>query len=113
MLTDYFEPFTLLRAIRTRDAYGGVTTKWVTESRFNGALVHETAVCYAPGGHPSMKLRTMLLHNLTVFLNPEDRIRLDRTGDEFRVTGRTRDMRTPANADVQYAQVPVEEVMST
>lgn len=113
MLTDYFEPFALLERTQTPDSLGGTTAKW------RDSLIFEGGVTFVPGAETTVAglraLRTVpvLAHDFDVTLRQDDVVRRLSDGAVFRVAGHSADMRTPACADLRFAQVPVERLVTT
>ncbi len=111
MLTDWFEPFTLLEAAAEPDGLCGCCTALHEVTVFRGVLSHETALTDDRAHQPIPRVTPVLLHELDVTLGPGDYVRREKTGAVYRVTGRTEDMRAPAFSSLQFAQVPVESVV--
>lgn len=112
MLTDYFETFTLLDPHPDGDALGGYARRWKAVMSFQGALTQVAAQETPVAEHLTLKATPMLLHEFDVTLAPDDHVRRESTGAIYRVTGQSDDMRTPAHAGLQFAQVPVERLVS-
>ena len=110
MLTDYFEPFTLLERVASPDGLAGECVSLRPVTDFRGALTHTCGEEIAPGGRAALRMTPVLLHETDVTLVPNDRVRRIRDGSLWRVTGASDGMRTPAFSGLQFAQVPVEGV---
>lgn len=108
MLADYLTPFALLARDAAPDGLGG------TEVALQESLIFQGGVTFVPGGEVTVAglsaLRTVpvLVHDYDVTLRPGDVVRRQSDGAVYRVAGHSRDMRTPATADLRFAQVPVE-----
>lgn len=111
MLQDYFEDFILLAPVRVPDDLGGVSASWREGVPFRGAVTQVVGKETDPCGLLALKTTPMLLHEWDVTLSQDDRIRRISDGAEFRVTGRSGDMRTPAISGMAYCQVPVERLV--
>lgn len=111
MLTDYFEPFALMERTQTPDSLGGTDAAW------RDSLIFTGGVTFVPGGETTVAglraLRTVpvLAHEYDVTLRQGDVVRRISDGAVYRVAGHSADMRTPAFADLRFAQVPVERVV--
>ena len=112
MLSDYFEPFALMEREQTPDGLGG------TEAVWHDSLIFEGGVTFVPGGETDIAglraLRTIpvLAHEFDVTLRQGDVVRRVSDGAVYRVAGQSSDMRTPAFADLRFAQVPVERLVT-
>lgn len=111
MLQDYFEDFVLLERTAADDDLGGVSETWAEGLRFRGAVTQVVGKEVAPAGLTALKTVPMLLHEWDVTLRQDDRVRRVSDGAEFRVTGRSGDMRTPAISGMAFCQVPVERLV--
>lgn len=112
MLNDYFEPFALLACTTTGDNAGGHLESWHTSLDFRGALTHEAGEEVSMGGRLTLRCTPQLLHEFDVTLSPGDRVQRLRDGTLWRVTGQSGDMRSPAFSGLQFAQVPVERLVT-
>ncbi|MBQ7850200.1 MAG: hypothetical protein IJ343_10790 [Clostridia bacterium] len=108
MITDHFERFTLLERCAVPDGLGGEAISWRPVLIMRGALTHECGTEISVGGRATLRSTPVLLHEFDVTLRPGDCVRRERDGAMWRVTGSSADMRTPAYAGLQFAQVPVE-----
>ena len=79
---------------------------------FRGALTHTCGEAIPAGGRAVLGERTMLLHELDVTLTLGDDVRRERDGALFRVMSHSGLMRTPAFSGLQFAQVPVERLVT-
>ena len=112
MLTDHFEPFTLLERSASPDGLGGECVRLEPVTDFRGALTHTCGEEIAPGGRAALRMTPVLLHETDVTLVPGDWVRRGRDGSLWRVKGASEGMRTPAFSGLQFAQVPVEGVIA-
>lgn len=111
MLTDYFEPFTLLERRAASDGLGGETVSLEPVTCFRGALTHTCGGETSVAGRATLRISAMLLHETDVTLLPGDIVRRAGDGASFRVTGSSDGMRTPAFSGLQFAQAPVERLV--
>lgn len=111
MLTDYFEPFTLLECRAEADGMGGERETWQDALNFRGALTQACGEEISSGGRATELLRLTLLHEMDVTLVTGDRVRRERDGAVFRVSGGSGCMRTPAFSGLQFAQARVERMV--
>ncbi len=111
MLTDYFEPFTLLERRAEADGLGGEAVRWAALTTFGGALTHTCGEELSVGGRAVLRQQPVLLHELDVTLILGDHVRRERDGAIYRVCGGSDGMRTPAFSALQFAQVPVERLV--
>ncbi len=112
MLQDYFEDFTLLERTQAPDGLGGHTVTWAEGVAFRGGVTQVVGRETDSAGLLALKTTPMLLHEWDVTLSQGDRIRRLRDGAEFRVAGRSDDMRTPLLAGMAFCQVPVERLVT-
>ncbi|MBR3763075.1 MAG: hypothetical protein IKK57_00815 [Clostridia bacterium] len=110
MLTDYFEPFTLMERTASADGLGGKCAEFTPVTCFRGALTHTCGEEISPGGRAALRMTPMLLHETDVTLLPGDWVQRERDGSLWRVKGASDGMRTPAFSGLQFAQVPIEGV---
>lgn len=111
MLTDYFEPFTLLERRAEPDGLGGESISWQPVIGFQGGLTHTCGEEISVGGRAAVRQAPLLLHELDVTLMPGDQVRRERDGALFRVVAGADSMRTPVFSGLQFAQVPVERLV--
>ena len=112
MLTDYLEPFTLLTRTQTPDALGGTATTWTPGPAFRGGITHVPGDETRIAGLSALRTIPVLVHDYDLTLRQGDRVRRDADGAIYRVAGHSADMRTPATADLRFAQVPVERIVT-
>lgn len=111
MVTDYFEAFTLLEKVGTSDGLGSECLSWEDVTSFRGGLTQTTGNELHVGGRVTARLSPALLHEIDVTLQTGDHVRRERDGSIWRVIGSSGDMRTPALATQQLAQVAVERLV--
>lgn len=111
MLSDYMEPYALLERTPTPDALGGATTPCQESLTFQAGLTHTPGSELTLAGHRASRTTPTLVHDYDVTLRPGDVVRRASDGALYRVIGHSADMRTPATADLRFAQVPVESVV--
>lgn len=111
MLQDYFEDFTLLERSIAEDSLGGTDETWQTGMVFRGAVTQVVGKEVSPAGLNALKTTPVLLHEWDVTLKQDDRVRRLSDGAEFRITGRSGDMRTPPISGMAFCQVPVERLV--
>lgn len=112
MLQDYFEDFTLLTCTQSPDGLGGNTIAWAEGITFRGGVTQVVGREIDSAGLLALKTTPVLLHEWDVTLSQGDRIRRLRDGAEYRVAGRSDDMRTPLLAGMAFCQVPVERLVT-
>ena len=112
MLTDYFESMMLLERRAEPDDLGGETLSFQDVTSFRGALTHTCGEEIPVGGRATLALRPVLLHEPDVTLMAGDTVRRERDGSLWRVTGSSDGMRTPAFSGLQFAQAPVERLVT-
>ena len=111
MLTDHFEPFTLLERIASPDGLGGECVRLEPVTDFRGALTHTCGEEISVGGRAALRQTPMLLHETDVTLVQGDYVRRERDGAVYRVCGGSDGMRTPAFSGLQFAQAAVERLV--
>ena len=80
MLTDYFEPFTLLKSASCPDPYGGQLQQDVTEQPFRAALADALGEEGERGGKPFIRVTPYLLCPPETPLKLDDIIRREKDG---------------------------------
>lgn len=105
MLTDYFEPFTLLKSASCPDPCGGQLQQDVTELPFRAALADALGEESERGGKPFIRVTPYLLCAPETQLKLDDIIRREKDGARYRVCSRPEDRRTPLCAGFPYAEV--------
>lgn len=112
MLTDFFEPFTLLQRSQSPDGQGGTSEAWRDFASFSGAITHVPGNEVNIAGLQALRTVPVLVHEFDLTLRQGDRVQRNADGATFRVAGCSNDMRTPPPATLQYAQVPVERLVT-
>jgi len=110
MLTDYFEPFTLLKSASCPDPCGGQLQQDVTELPFRAALADALGEEGERGGKPFIRVTPYLLCPPETPLKLDDIIRREKDGTHYRVCSRPEDRRTPLCAGFPYAEVRLERM---
>lgn len=110
MLTDYFEPFTLLKSASCPDPCGGQLQQDVTELPFRAALADALGAEGERGGKPFIRVTPYLLCAPETPLQLDDIIRREKDGARYRVCSRPEDRRTPLCAGFPYAEVRLERM---
>lgn len=110
MLTDYFEPFMLLKSASCPDPYGGQLQQDVTEQPFRAALADALGEEGERGGKPFIRVTPYLLCPPETPLKLDDIIRREKDGTHYRVCSRPEDRRTPLCAGFPYAEVRLERM---
>lgn len=105
MLTDYFEPFTLLKSASCPDPCGGQLQQDVTELPFRAALADALGEEGERGGKPFIRVTPYLLCPPETPLKLDDIIRREKDGAHYRVCSRPEDRRTPPDAPYPYAVI--------
>ena len=91
MLTDYFEPFTLLKSASCPDPCGGQLQQDVTELPFRAALADALGEEGERGGKPFIRMTPYLLCPPETPLKLDDIIRREKDGAHYRVCSRPED----------------------
>lgn len=112
MIQRWFEPFTLLEKAAVRDGLGGEHSGFLPCLAFQGVLSLASGVQSTMAEQPVSEESPVLLHEFDVTLVPGDHIRRDKDGAVYRVCDRSDNLRAPAFSGLQFAQVPVERVVS-
>ena len=113
LLTEAYEPFTMIDRTTEQDGYGGFVPVWK-----DGAVIQAAAVL-----NDSMQARTAAVQGVTalytittnksVNLQYHDILRRDSDGKIFRVTSDGDDRKTPNSATLDMRQVSAEEYSLT
>ena len=112
MIEKWFEDFMLLERQSSSDDLGGELVFFAPLTVFRGVLTYTAGEAMTAVGQFALSEHPVLLHEFDVTLAPDDHVRRESTGAIYRVTGQSDDMRTPAHAGLQFAQVPVERLVS-
>ncbi len=110
MLSDYFEPFTLLHGVCQPDPIGGQVIDHTEETRFSAALGGAVGQETEEHGRSIASSRPMLLCPMDVPLHFGDIVRRESTGICYRVCTNAEDMRTPACAGFSFCEALLERL---
>ena len=110
MLSDYFEPFTLLHSVCQPDPIGGQVIDHTEETRFSAALGGAVGQETEEHGQPIASAQPMLLCPQDVPLHFGDIVRRESNGICYRVCTNAEDMRTPACAGFAFCEVLLERL---
>lgn len=114
MLSDFLEPFCRVKRSSAPNGLGGSVETWEDGEIFRGGVTHVSGAEISVAGHQALRAVPVLAHETTVELKQDEYVRRLSDGAVFRVAGNSADMRAPAVASMQFAQVPVERtVMAT
>lgn len=108
MLSDFFEPFCRVKRTSTPNGLGGTVETWENGETFRGGVTHVPGAEISVAGHQALRTVPVLVHEVTVELKQDEYVRRLSDGAVYRVAGNSGDMRAPAVASMQFAQVPVE-----
>ncbi len=111
MIELWFEGFTLLEDRSSPDDLGGEMAAFADAVAFRGVLSLIPGAEVAVAGQMVRQDATVLLHDFDVTLQVGDRVRRDKTGETYRVTGSSDLMRSPAWSGLNFAQAGVERVV--
>lgn len=109
-LTDFFEDFKRRTLTETASPTGGKIKTWVDGDVFRAGIStnnsREMQVAYRNG----LATQYVIVVPAGVTLRQNDRVKRVANGIEYRITSNSDDMRTPAPAALQYAQVTAEVI---
>lgn len=109
-LDDYMVDFCMLDKRTVEDGYGGVTTEHVEGARFKAGITtnqsNEAKIAYQQG----LKVIYTLVFKPTIALENGDRVKRLSDGLVLRITSKSRDMTTPARANLRMSQVSAEVI---
>jgi hypothetical protein len=111
VLSDFLEPFELLRPLPGRTASAHRAADFAPPVVFAGAIASATGQEVTTGCLPAALVRTTLLHRKQPPLKPYDRVRRLRDGAEWRVLAPSADFETPPAARLCLSEVPVERLV--
>jgi len=112
MIQRWFEPFSLLEKTASPDGMGGESVTFAPMMTFQGALTFTTGDEISMAGQAVLREGMALLHEFDVTLSPGDHVRREKDGAVYRVQGRSDNLRSPAFSGLQFAQVPVERLVT-
>ena len=107
MLSDYCEPFRLLRAAEETDETGGVRRRWSEAGGFSGALTHALAEEAPREGLRRAVAGPVLYAPADILLREGDRVLRVSDGSCYLVRGSSRDFASPPAMGL--CAVPVEK----
>ena len=110
LLTDSFEPFTVMNKTVTQDSYGSVTEIY-TESKVDieGAMPFDNSALVKIAQAAGAKSTYTLTVRKNIELDFHTVLKRKRDGKYFRLTSGTEDHQTPATAGLNMRQYTVEE----
>lgn len=109
MIEKWFEAFTLLKATPVADGLGAAPPALTEDIPFLGALTYAVEQVLTAGERPVLADAPVLLHEYDVTLAPGDRVRREKDGAVYRVTGQG--MRAPAWSGLRFGQAQVERLV--
>lgn len=109
LLTDSFEPCTLLIKTVVKDGYGGYETTWVDGAQFDAAIVYDITTQADQAEAAGVKSRYTITTSRVLTLEFHDVFRRETDGKIFRVTSDGDDKYTPKMATIDMRQVKAEE----
>lgn len=109
LLSEAFEPCTLLTKSLRNDGYGGYTTTWAEGVDFEAAIVFDTSIQARQAEAQGVSSRYTVTTKRTMHLEYHDVFRRDGDGKIFRVTSDGDDKYTPKSSTLDMRQVTCEE----
>lgn len=109
LLTDSFEPCTLLIKTVMKDGYGGYVTTWKDGVQFDAAIVFNISVQADQAEAAGVKSRYRVTTKRALTLEFHDVFRRESDGKIFRVTADGDDKYTPKMSTLDMRQVTAME----
>lgn len=108
MLSDFFEPFTLLEQAHNNTEYGTGAVVYNVGATFHAGISQNSTSEAQIAERQGMKTVYTVIHPPEVILRQGDRIRRERDQRVYRITGNSNF--TPDRANVQYGTVSAEVI---
>lgn len=109
LLSDAFEPCTLLIKTVVKDGYGGYETTWANGAPFEAAIVYNATLQADQAEAAGVKSRYTVTTTRALTLEFHDVFRRETDGKIFRVTSDGDDKYTPKMSTLDMRQVRAEE----
>lgn len=109
MIEKWFEAFTRLNPTPASDGLGAAPPALTEDLPFLGALTYTPTREFTAGERPVLSDAPVLLYEYDVTLAPGDRVRREKDGAVYRVTGQG--MQAPAWSGLRFAQAQVERLV--
>ena len=109
LLTQAFEPCTMLDRTTTDDGYGGIKTVWSDGAGFNAAAVLDNSIQARMAEKEGVTALYTVTTGREINLQFHDVFRRERDGKVFRVTSDGDDKLTPRSTRLNMRQVSAEE----
>lgn len=108
MLSDFFEPFTLLEQAHNDTEYGTGAIAYNVGATFYAGISQTSTSEAQIAERQGMKTIYTIIHPPEVHLRQDDRVRRERDQRVYRITGSSN--YTPDRANVQYGTVNAEVI---
>lgn len=108
MISDYFEPITLLRLTETDDGQGGQTQRWTDDRMISAGVYYTNQAEITAAGQRANARRCMLMYNNPANIPRDTVLRRERDRTLYRVCGESE--YTPVVASQRYATAPLEVI---
>lgn len=109
-LEDYFTDFCMMDRRTVEDGYGGVTTQYVEGAHFQAGITTKQSTQARIAYQQGLKVMYTLVFKPTISVNNGDVVKRLSDGLTLKVTSKSRDMTTPAAAQLQMSQVSAEVI---
>lgn len=109
LLTDSFEPCTMLNKTIVKDGYGGYETTWTDGVKFDAAIVFDLSLQAQQAEAAGVTSRYRVTTNRNLTLEFHDVFRRESDGKIFRVTSDGDDKYSPQMATLDMRQVTAME----
>ena len=107
MIEKWFEPFMLLRPLRSNDGLGACPALYADDIPFQGVLTYTAGDEITAGGRAALKSTPVLLYDPDVTLSHGDHIRREKDGSLYRVCANS--LHAPPYSGLRFSQVLVEK----
>lgn len=112
MIRDYWEPFCRLAPETEPDGLGGVKCVWREGETFLGGVVDAAGQAVWAGEVRAVRTRATLTHERNVDLRTRQKVKRLSDGAIFTALGESVDAKTPPGAGINFAQTPVERLVT-
>lgn len=109
-LQDYLVDFCMLDKRTVEDGYGGVEETWIDGAHFMAGLTTKQSTQAQIAYQQGLKTMYKLVFKPTVALKNGDKVKRVSDGLVLKITSNSRDMTTPAPAQLKMSEVTAEVI---
>lgn len=109
-IENFFEDFIMQDWTSQSDGFGGIIWTWKDGAQFKAGISMNSSTEMKIAEQQGLKTIFTVVTKKTLELEQGDVIKHKITNELYRITSNSRDMQTPAVAEVEYWQVSAEKV---